>query len=212
MIALIDYGSGNLRSAAKALEAVGATVRIIDSPTSLDEATGVVLPGVGAFGDASENLDRRGFRGPLCEWITQDRPFLGICIGYQLLFESSTESPGAKGLGVLAGSVVRFRNDSAVKVPHMGWNTLKTSPARIWTGLPKSPYVYFVHSYFPRPADTTLVVGRTWHGEEVSAAVERGNLAGLQFHPEKSQDVGLTVLRNWIQLFVSGGEQRNEPR
>ncbi len=205
MIALIDYGSGNLRSAAKALEAVGATVRVIDSPALLDEAEGIVLPGVGAFGDASENLDRRGFRGPLCEWIAQDRPFLGICIGYQLLFESSVESPGAKGLGVLAGRVVKFRSDTDIKVPHMGWNTLQTAPARLWSGLPESPSVYFVHSYFPHPADPEIVVGRTWHGEEVAAAVERGNLAAVQFHPEKSQTVGLAILRNWIELFVANG-------
>ncbi len=202
MIALIDYGSGNLRSAAKALEAVGAAVRIIDTPAALDEAEGVVLPGVGAFGDASRNLSERGFRDPLTEWIRQDRPFLGICVGYQLLFETSLESPGATGLGVLPGRVVRFSDTTNVKVPHMGWNTLETRDARIWRGLSASPSVYFVHSYFPRPEDAELIVARSWHGEEIPAAIERSNLAAVQFHPEKSQQNGLQILRNWVEQFV----------
>ncbi len=199
MIALIDYGSGNLRSAARALETAGASVRIVDSPTALDEATGVVLPGVGAFGDAVEHLDASGFREPLLAWIRADKPFLGICVGYQLLFEDSVESPGARGLGVFNGGVVRFRGDTGVKVPHMGWNTLQIREARLWTGLPAEPSVYFVHSYFPRPADSALVAARTWHGEEIPAAIERGRLAATQFHPEKSQYIGLAILRNWLE-------------
>jgi imidazole glycerol phosphate synthase glutamine amidotransferase subunit len=202
VIALIDYGSGNLRSAAKAIEAVGASVQVVDKPASLDDADAVVLPGVGAFGDASRNLDARGFREPLIEWIASDRPFLGICVGYQLLFATSEESPGARGLGVLPGKVVRFSSTTGVKVPHMGWNTLDLQPARIWRDLPPSPSVYFVHSYFPRPDDSEIVVGRSWHGEEIPAAIEQRNLAAVQFHPEKSQDNGLAILRNWVEQFV----------
>ncbi len=205
MIALIDYGSGNLLSAAKALEAVGATVRLVSEPSGLEGAAGVVLPGVGAFGDAVASLEARGLTTPLKDWLHSGRPFLGICIGYQLLFESSEESPGAPGLGFFGGTVVRF-TDKRLKIPHMGWNSLQTTPHQLWQGLPDDPYLFFVHSFHPAPSDNSSVIARADYGGPFAAASARGNVAGVQFHPEKSQAIGLRILCNWIASVPGAGE------
>ena len=198
MIALIDYGSGNLRSVSKALEHEGADVRLVDSPAGLDGADAVVLPGVGAFGDCVRNLRERGLWDPIARWLADGRPFLGICLGYQLLFDSSEETPGVKGFGYFPGKVKRF-HDAGLKIPHMGWNSLDRDAHSLWAGLPANPYVFFVHSYFPVPDDPSIVTSRTTYGETFAASVARDNVAAVQFHPEKSQEIGLAILRNFIR-------------
>lgn len=198
MIALIDYGSGNLRSVSKALEREGADVRLVDSPAGLAEADAVVLPGVGAFGDCVRNLKERGLWEPIGAWLESGKPFLGICLGYQLLFDSSEETPGVKGFGFFPGKVKRF-NDAGLKIPHMGWNTLDRNNHHLWQGLPTNPYVFYVHSYFPVPDDDSIVTSRTTYGETFAASVARGNVAAMQFHPEKSQETGLAILKNFIR-------------
>jgi glutamine amidotransferase len=196
---VVDYGSGNLRSVCKALDAVGARTRLIDAPAQLGEIDAVVVPGVGAFGDCARNLRATGLWEPLREWIAADRPYLGICLGYQLLFEGSEETPGVPGLGVLPGFVRRFPS-GPLKVPHMGWNTLALrSPAdALFQGLPADPSVYFVHSYHPVPADDSLVTATCDYGAGFAASVARGALKAVQFHPEKSQANGLAILRNFL--------------
>lgn len=198
MIALIDYGSGNLRSVSKALEHEGADVRLVDSPGALAGAAAVVLPGVGAFGDCVRNLRERGLWEPIQDWLAEGRPFLGICLGYQLLFESSEETPGVKGFGFFRGKVKRF-HEAGLKIPHMGWNTLERNDHALWRGLPANPYVFFVHSYFPVPDDPSIVTSLTTYGETFAASVARDNVAAVQFHPEKSQETGLAILRNFIR-------------
>ena len=198
MIALIDYGSGNLRSVSKALEHEGAQVLLVDRPEALANASAVVLPGVGSFGDCVRNLQQRALWEPLREWLEADRPFLGICLGYQMLFESSEESPEIEGFGFFKGKVRRF-TDHGLKVPHMGWNTLALEEHSLWQGLPPDPYFFFVHSYFPQPEEKAIVTSWAEHGERFAASVARGRVAAMQFHPEKSQAVGLQVLRNFIR-------------
>ena len=200
-IALIDYGSGNLRSVSKALQHEGANVRLVDTPEGINGAAAVVLPGVGAFGDCVRGIRERALWEPVKNWLHSGKPFLGICVGYQLLFESSEESPGEAGFGFFKGGVKRFEAPG-LKIPQIGWNTLDI-PDRahpLWRGLPPQPYVYFVHSYFPVPEDQSIVAARTTYGETFSAGVVSGNVAAVQFHPEKSQEVGLAILRNFIAL------------
>lgn len=198
MIALIDYGSGNIRSVSKALQREGAQVRLTGSPEEFAEAEAVVLPGVGAFGDCVRNLKERRLWEPLGEWLAAGKPFLGICLGYQLLFESSEETPGVAGFGFFRGKVKRFDN-AGLKIPHMGWNTLELAPHPLWKGLPEDPSVFFVHSYFPVPLEESIITSRTTYGETFAASVARGPIAAMQFHPEKSQAIGLSILRNFIQ-------------
>ncbi|HEX5177116.1 MAG TPA: imidazole glycerol phosphate synthase subunit HisH [Chthoniobacteraceae bacterium] len=201
MIALIDYGSGNLRSVQNALRHEGADPVLASDPGHLHDAgaDAVVLPGVGAFGDCVDGLRSRGLWAPLQEWLSSGKPFLGICVGYQLLFEESEESPGVAGFGVFAGRVRRF-STPGLKIPQIGWNRLQLTapPHPLWSGLPPKPHVYFVHSYFPEPRDQSIVTARAEYGELFAAAVGRGNIAGVQFHPEKSQEVGLAILRNFV--------------
>ena len=207
MIALIDYGSGNLRSVLNALRHVGAEASLVSNREQLAQADAVVLPGVGAFGDCARGLRSRGLWQPLEEWLQSHKPFLGICVGYQLLFEQSEESAGVRGFGHFAGSVKRFRTPE-LKVPQIGWNRLQlTDPAApLWRGLPESPHVYFVHSYFPVPDDPSIVSARTNYGETFAAAVAQDNVAAVQFHPEKSQAVGLKILSNFVHSL--GASQR----
>jgi glutamine amidotransferase len=200
-IALIDYGSGNIRSVSKALQREGAEVHLADSPDGLTNASAVVLPGVGAFGDCVRNLQERNLWNPLQDWLASGKPFFGICLGYQLLFESSEETPGVRGFGFFRGAVKRFA-DNGLKIPHMGWNTLEISANELWRGLPENPYVFFVHSYFPVPSDESIITSRTTYGEKFAASVARGNVAAVQFHPEKSQAIGLAMLRNFIASIV----------
>lgn len=206
-LGLINYGSGNLRSVSKALAKVGARVTTLAEPGGLAEVDAVVLPGVGAYGDCAEQLQARGLWQPLRSWLDGGKPFLGICLGYQLLFESSEESPGVKGLGFFGGHVRRF-SGPALKVPQIGWNSLDfTQPAaRLWRGLPGGTHVYFVHSFFPVPTDPGLVAATANYGQDFASAVERGPVMGVQFHPEKSQSAGLTMLRNFVDLV--GGDLR----
>src|SRR5260221_8970424 len=197
MIALIDYGSGNIRSVINALRHERADVELISDPARLAEADAVVLPGVGAFGDCVRGLQTRGLWEPLEAWLAADKPFLGICVGYQMLFESSEESPGVRGFGFFGGRVKRF-TAAGLKVPQIGWNQLElTQPNHpLWRGLPARPHVYFVHSYFPEPADESIVTSRTTYGETFAASAARGPVAAVQFHPQKSHAVGLGILLN----------------
>lgn len=198
-LGLIDYGSGNLRSVGKALAKVGARVEFIDDPAQLGSVDAVVLPGVGAFGDCAGQLRSRGLWDPLADWLRGERPFLGICLGYQLLFESSEETPGVAGFGRFKGAVRRF-DAPGIKVPQIGWNQLRfTQPqAPLWSGLQDGSFVYFVHSFYPAPADPRIVAATADYGGPFAAAIYEGPVAGLQFHPEKSQAAGLTMLRNFV--------------
>jgi glutamine amidotransferase len=196
-IGVVDYGSGNLRSVCKALEAVGASVALVTESAQLEHLDAVVVPGVGAFGDCAQNLRRSGLWEPLTEWLKAGRPYLGICLGYQLLFESSEESPGCPGLGFLPGRVVRFRG-KGLKVPHIGWNVLGNLRGPLYQALPTPPYFYFVHSYFPVPAGSEIVSASCEYGGLFAASVSAGSLHATQFHPEKSQAAGLTLLRNFL--------------
>lgn len=199
MLALIDYGSGNIRSVENALRHEGADVRLVSEPQGLEGMSGVVLPGVGAFGDCAQGIRSRGLWEPIQQWLAADRPFLGICVGYQLLFEEGDESPGVKGFGFFGGRVKKF-STPGLKVPQIGWNELNRKEHALWAGLPKTAHVYFVHSYFPEPSDSEIIIAQSEYGENFAAATARGQVAGVQFHPEKSQGVGLRILRNFIEL------------
>ncbi len=201
MIALVDYGMGNLRSVEKALTRVGADVRIVNNRDDVAGAAALVLPGVGAFGDCMMNLERLGLVGATREFIASKRPFLGICLGFQALFESSEEAPGVKGLSVFDGSVPRFKANG-LKVPHMGWNQLKiqASGCPLLNGVDEGSYVYFVHSYYCAPKNRKLVCGATDYGIEFCSMLWTGNVFATQFHPEKSQAVGLRMLENFVKL------------
>jgi glutamine amidotransferase len=199
-VAVIDYGSGNLRSVEKALLHAGAEILHCDSPDQLDTCAAIVLPGVGSFGDCAQSLDARGLTGPLRAWLSAGRPYLGICLGYQILFEGSDESPEAHGLGHWRGRVVRFPARSGLKVPHMGWNSLKKRASEpLFDDAPEPAYVYFVHSYYPVPEDHALVTATSVHGVEFAAAARAGRVHGVQFHPEKSQATGLRMLANFVR-------------
>lgn len=202
MIALLDYGSGNLRSVEKALKKVGADVRVTQSP-DFGDARGVVLPGVGAFDDCMNAMGRQELLQAARAWIEAGRPFLGICVGYQALFESSEEfNSCAAGLGIFKGKVVRFSRHDGLKIPQIGWNQLEiTRPeCPLFNGIPSGSYVYFVHSFFPKPADETIIATRTAYGETFASSVWRDNVFATQFHPEKSQAVGLKLLENFVNL------------
>jgi len=196
MIALIDYGSGNIRSVINALRNQGAEVELTGDPARLADAAAIVLPGVGAFGDCVRGLQSRGLWEPLAEWLAADKPFLGICVGYQMLFESSEESPGVRGFGYFAGGVHRF-STPGLKVPQIGWNQLDLANRShyLWKGLPAQPHVYFVHSYFPVPADPAGRHRARHLRRDFRRERRTGRVAGVQFHPEKSQAVGLGLLR-----------------
>ncbi|MBK9137918.1 MAG: imidazole glycerol phosphate synthase subunit HisH [Verrucomicrobia bacterium] len=205
MIALIDYGAGNLRSVHKALLHVGASVRLAKEAAELRDAKAVVLPGVGAFDDCINALRRQELLAAVRDFIHGGAPFLGICVGYQALFEASDEfNSSSAGLGVFAGRVVRFSGVGGCKVPQIGWNEVsQTRPeCPLFRGVPDGSHFYFVHSYYPRPADTSIIAGQTTYGETFASAVWRNNVFATQFHPEKSQEVGLRLLRNFVE-FVS---------
>jgi glutamine amidotransferase len=213
MIALVDYGMGNLRSVEKALTRVGGDVRIVSTPGEVAGAEALVLPGVGAFGDCMRNLEADGLDGAVREFVASGRPFLGICLGLQMLFESGEESPGVAGLGLLPGSVPRFEV-TGLKVPHMGWNRIRTRRpgCPLLDGVADGSYVYFVHSYYCRPSDKSVVCGTTDYGLEFCSMVWRGNVYATQFHPEKSQGVGLRMLENFVKLAKGNGSSQPEGR
>ncbi len=200
-LGIIDYGAGNLQSVRNSLLAAGQEGRLVRSPEDLENITHLVLPGVGAFGDCSQALKNQKLDTAIKEWIAADKPFLGICIGYQILFESSEESPEAQGLGIFKGPVVRF-SDKGFKVPHMGWNEtqLKDSSDPIWQDMPPVPQFYYVHTYFPRPQEESLIAAQCDYADCFAAAIRRGKLVATQFHPEKSQQLGIQLLRNFLKL------------
>lgn len=203
MLALIDYGSGNLRSVQKALLRVGAEVRVVRRGEELAGARGIVLPGVGAFDDCLQAMQAQDLLGPLRSCLAEGRPFLGICVGYQALFDRSAEFQSrATGLQVLRGSVVRFAPRPGLKIPQIGWNRLRIvrPDCPLYRGVPEGSYVYFVHSYFPRPDDPGVVATWTEYGEPFASSVWRENLFATQFHPEKSQEIGLAILRNFVEF------------
>jgi imidazole glycerol-phosphate synthase subunit HisH len=210
-VALVDYGMGNLASVAKALERAGAQVERTESPEAVRRAGAVVLPGVGAFRDAAARLEERGLDAALRERIAAGVPFLGVCLGLQLLFERSSEGGEQRGLGVFGGTVDRL--DTQLKVPHIGWNELlwRAAGAGMSAGLPAPAHAYFVHSYAARPCDPSIVAAVTDYGGEVTAAVARGAVWAMQFHPEKSSGVGLHILGNWVAM-ASGAHPEAEPR
>ena len=198
MISIIDYDMGNLRSVQKGFENFGAEAKIIRHPEDIAAADKLVLPGVGAFRDAMTALRERDMVEPIREFCRQDRPFLGICLGLQLLFDKSYEDGEYDGLGIVPGEVVRFQNQPGLKIPHMGWNELiieRETP--LLSTLASGDHVYFVHSYHVVPTNPDVVAARTQHGETVVAVIQRGNLYATQFHPEKSQAVGQTILQNF---------------
>lgn len=202
-VCLIDYGMGNLHSVHKALERAGACVKISSTAEDIREAQAVVLPGVGAFKAAIEELDARGLRDAVIERCRSGKPFLGICLGLQLLFDSGEEDGHVEGLGILKGKVVRFTGD--LKIPHMGWNQVKqkgNSP--LFEGIPDESYFYFVHSYYPVPEDPTVTIGETEYGFPFTAAVGWGKAFAVQFHPEKSQTHGAIMLNNFIRIASEG--------
>jgi len=203
MIALLDYGSGNLRSVHKALVRVGADVRVVQAPDGLRDAWGVVLPGVGAFDDCIRALHQQELLEASRDFIKSGKPFLGICVGYQALFERSEEfNSCAAGLGVFAGKVVRFSDRNGLKIPQIGWNQLEVVKPEcpLYRGIANGSYVYFVHSFFPQPADESIIATRTEYGETFASSVWRDNVFATQFHPEKSQRVGLRLLENFTKL------------
>ncbi len=201
MIVIIDYDAGNIKSVEKAALYLGYDVKVTRDEAELLAADKVILPGVGAFGDAMEKLMSYGLIPVIRKIVEKNTPFLGICLGLQLLFDESEESPGVKGLGILKGKIVRFPEDKGLKIPQIGWNDL-TFPrqGRLFKGLDEHPYVYFVHSYYLEAEDPSIVTATTEYGVTVHASVEHGNVFACQFHPEKSSQAGLTILKNFLEL------------
>ena len=201
MIAIIDYDAGNIRSVEKAMLYLGQETAFTRDRDVILGADKVILPGVGSFGDAMGKIRQYGLEGVIHEVAEKQTPFLGICLGLQLLFERSDESPGVSGLGILEGEVLRIPERPELKIPHMGWNSL-TFPrrGRLFSGVPEEPYVYFVHSYYLKAADEGIVTASADYGAHIHASVEKGNVFACQFHPEKSGDVGLQILKNFVEL------------
>lgn len=201
MIAIIDYDAGNIKSVEKAMQLLNQEVVITRDRKTILGADKVILPGVGAFGDAMSKLRQYGLEEVIHEVVRQKTPFLGICLGLQLLFERSDESPGVEGLGVLKGEILRIPETPGLKIPHMGWNSLAfPKSGRLFQKLPDEPYVYFVHSYYLKAGDEEIVTATTEYGTEIHASVECGNVFACQFHPEKSSDVGIQILRNFVEI------------
>ena len=201
MTAIIDYDAGNIKSVEKALLALGEEAIITRDPKVLLEADHVILPGVGSFGDAMDKLCHYGLVETIKQIVQKGTPFLGICLGLQLLFEESEESKGVKGLGLLKGKILRIPDGPGLKIPHIGWNSLKfPHKGRLFLGLPEESYVYFVHSYYLQAEEPEIVKATTEYGTLIHASVEKNNIFGCQFHPEKSSEVGLTILKNFIAL------------
>jgi glutamine amidotransferase len=217
MISIVDYGMGNLKSVKKAFEKLGFLANVTRNPEEILDSDGLVLPGVGAFGDCMRNLEEYRLVEPIKSFIKGGKPFLGICLGLQLLFEESEESPGVRGLGILRGKVVRFpRFDTErfpslplgslpqiprLKVPHMGWNQVEVrKPLSLLKEIPDKSWFYFVHSYFPEPEDESISAGKTYYGIEFTSAVQKENIFACQFHPEKSSTLGLKLLENFALM------------
>jgi glutamine amidotransferase len=206
-VVIVDYGAGNLRSVARAIEHAGYTADVSEDPHALDDADAVVVPGVGVAADTMRNLDSRGFAEPLRDYIRADRPFLGVCMGYQVLFTATDEGGDHPCLGLVDGRVRKLPSTNgggtALKIPHMGWNQVAQSgdhPA--FAGIPDGSYFYFVHSYAPEPDDDSVVIGRTDYGVTFASAIARNNLVATQFHPEKSGAAGLRLYKNFLETYL----------
>ena len=204
VLGIIDYGAGNLQSVLNSFAAAGYEGKYVNKPEDLEGVTHLVLPGVGSFGDCVTKLRNQGMESCVKEWIAEDKPFLGICVGYQILFEEGEEDPGVPGLGVFKGKVVKFPANG-LKVPHMGWNPVKLQDPTlpIWEGMGDDPYFYFVHSYFPQPEDESLISAKCEYGLDFAAGIRKGNLVATQFHPEKSQKLGVRFLKNFVEHGLS---------
>jgi imidazole glycerol-phosphate synthase subunit HisH len=199
MITVVDYGMGNLGSVTMAIRLFTKDVRVSDDPKSVRDSKALVLPGDGAFGAAMQNLKSRGWIGPLRDFVGEGKHFLGICLGYQLLFSSSEEFGSHEGLGFIPGKVVRFKGDG-LKVPHMGWNNVSlTRESKFMKGIPTDSYFYFIHTFYPVPEDHSVVLGESEYGERFACIVERGNLIATQFHPEKSHNAGIQIIENFVR-------------
>lgn len=198
MIGVIDYGAGNLRSVKKALDFLGVKNRVIDDPAALNGIDKMLLPGVGAFQASVEQLQKKSLFNPVRKWLQADRPFLGICLGMQVLFQDGEENPGITALGIVNGSVPRFRHE---RVPQIGWNKVFfTGETPLANGLGDDAYFYFLHGYYVAPDDPAVVVGETEYGIRYPSMIARGNMTAVQFHPEKSGENGLTLLKNWVEI------------
>ncbi len=203
MIAIIDYGAGNLQSVKKALDFIGAENVITDNPETINSCDKILLPGVGSFGDAMDSMSQKGLVETVKENALSGKPFLGICLGLQLLFEESEESPGVKGLGIFKGKIKKFPNDMGLKIPHIGWNSLEIRQNdTLFKDIPENSYVYFVHSYYLHAEDESDIATVTNYGIDFHSAVGKDNIFATQFHPEKSGDVGLQILKNFASMEV----------
>lgn len=201
MIAIIDYDAGNLKSVEKALVALGETPIVTRDKEEILKADKAILPGVGSFGDAMEHLHRFGLVDVIKEFCASGKPFLGICLGLQLLFERSDETSGVEGLGILPGEILKIPDCEGLKIPHMGWNSLEITPnAKLFKGISNGAYVYFVHSYYLKAKDPSIVAATTGYSTLIHASVEKDNIFACQFHPEKSSEVGLHILKNFIEV------------
>lgn len=201
MIAIIDYGAGNIQSVSKALAHIGCEAFITRDKDKILKADGAVLPGVGSFGDTIDTMTEYGIKDTVIEYAKSGKPFLGICLGLQLLFPKSEESPDANGLGIFDGSITKIPSGDGLKIPHIGWNSLDIKKNDgLFKGIGKNPYVYFVHSYFLNASDKSIVSAQTEYGVTIDAAVEKGNVYATQFHPEKSGETGLKILRNFADI------------
>ena len=201
MIAIIDYDAGNIKSVEKALLLLGQEVKITGDAQEILQADKVVLPGVGAFGDAMANLKKRGLDQVIRQVAESGTPFLGICLGLQLLFERSDEAPGVEGRGILKGEIRKIPQQEGLKIPHIGWNSLHLEHnGRLFQGIKEGSYVYFVHSYYLRAEEEEIVKASTEYSTHIHASVEKGNVFACQFHPEKSSEVGLKILKNFVEL------------
>lgn len=202
MIAIIDYGAGNIQSVYKALKFIGADCKVTSDKDEVLNADGAILPGVGSFGDAMDTMTKRGIKDTIIEYTKSGKPFLGICLGLQLLFPESEETPGVKGLDIFKGTITKIPNQNrTLKIPHMGWNNISIKQKNgIFKGIEGEPYVYFVHSFYLKAQDKDIVAATTQYGVEIDAAVQKGNIIATQFHPEKSGEVGLKMLKNFVEM------------
>ncbi|MCI5598478.1 MAG: imidazole glycerol phosphate synthase subunit HisH [Ruminococcus sp.] len=202
MIAIIDYGAGNIQSVYKALKFIGADCKVTSDKDEILNADGAILPGVGSFGDAMDTMTKRGIKDTIIEYTKSGKPFLGICLGLQLLFPESEETPGVKGLDIFKGTITKIPNQNrTLKIPHMGWNNISIKQKNgIFKGIEGEPYVYFVHSFYLKAQDKDIVAATTQYGVEIDAAVQKGNIIATQFHPEKSGEVGLKMLKNFVEM------------
>ena len=201
MIGVIDYGAGNLRSVCNSLKKLSVDCHVVKAPSDLNKIQTMIFPGVGSFGDSSDQLKKQSLFEPIREWIINDRPFLGICIGFQMLFDSSEESPGSEGLGIIPGKVIKFSEQKNLKVPHMGWNEvqIKNLNDPVWQKIDDLTHFYFVHSYFPKPDNPEVSSSTTGYGVDFTSSIRFGNIFGTQFHPEKSQKSGLRLIENFLK-------------